>query len=76
MSRLAVRQAVEAELANILGAQVPPVPFIQTINTAQRPTDDLFVTVEYYSDYAEAVCYAGKSRIEHGRGAAAGLAIT
>ena len=66
MSRLAVRQAVEAELQNILGAQLPPVPFYNTVNERQRPTDELWVTCEYYSDYAEAVCFAGKSRIEHG----------
>ena len=66
MSRLAVRTAVEAELQNILGAQIPPVPYYNTINERQRPTDELWVTVEYYSDYNERACFAGKARIEHG----------
>ena len=64
--RIAVRQAIETELQALLAAQAPAIPFYSTVNERQRPTDPLWTTAEYYSDYATAVCYAGKTRIENG----------
>lgn len=66
MSRMAVRNALDAELTNFLGLQVPAVPFYDTVNQRQKPTDPLWVTNQYFVDLVTRDCYGGKNRTEEG----------
>lgn len=67
MSRLAVRQALQGELETMLAAEVPPVTFVPSINeNARPPKADIWVSIEFQSDYLEKLCYSGSFQIEHG----------
>ena len=67
MARLAVRQAFEAEVQNFLNAQIPVVPFHDSINWASfQITDDLWVTAEFSAYMTDALCYEGGKRMESG----------
>ena len=66
MSRLFVRDTVEAELQQFLQAQIPPVPYYSTINRNQSPRDDIWVTCKFFADSVVNNCYEGKSRTEGG----------
>lgn len=67
MSRLAVRTAIETELAAFCAAQVPPVLFVETINKGARPPRaDIWVAAEFNADYVEKVCYSAAKQVENG----------
>jgi len=63
MSRLAVRQQFETELVTFLATLPVPVPFYNTINEEQDPTDQVWVTVEYVEGFMEPHCYGDKARM-------------
>lgn len=64
--RQIVKQTLDAEIQNFLGAQAPPIPFYDTTNLRQLPNDDLWVTTVYYTDYAEPNCYHHRATTETG----------
>lgn len=48
MSSGAVRAAFRANLTAFCAAQVPPVPFVETIDVLAEPTDALFITASFF----------------------------
>lgn len=67
MSRKAVKDQVIAELNTFLAAQVPPIPFYDTINASNDPTDPIWVTAEFFTDFTDYMCISNRQkRIEYG----------
>jgi hypothetical protein len=67
MSRLAVRQAFRNELTTFVAAHAPVAVFHDSVNLAQRPTDPLWCTATFFTDYSERLCYTSdQKRIEYG----------
>ena len=66
MSRAVVRLRFRTELQNFLASLPTPVPFYETINENQLPTDDLWVTMDFESNFQDPTCYSRKERQEHG----------
>lgn len=65
MSRRAVRDRIVTELEAYAAAN-PPIAFHQTINTAAKPTESQWLSVEFFTDYSEPICLEGGKVTERG----------
>lgn len=62
MSRTDARDTIINELQTFLSAQVPPIPFYNSINEAPKPADEIWVTIAFYSEFSDPLCIGGSRR--------------